>query len=177
MKKYTWHWWSCKLYHWPKRWLYQHIGFDSWHTFKYWLCTPSNRQFIRNTPRSYIDRDHRLLHCMFSILCDFIEREYIRTNWDDYVKWVKQSWKIGCNKNHPDYDEYNGVPKHQYQSALVFDKLYKWYNSVNWDDTDDYAKFEKDQNWEAWSERERQFEDVCERNMQLLCRHYQSMWT
>lgn len=36
---------------------------------------PHNVQRIRNTPRSWNDRSERIIHCVFSMLCDFVEGE------------------------------------------------------------------------------------------------------
>lgn len=150
-------------YYWKiKRWCYNNLGFDSLSTFMYWLRTPSNKLTIRNIPRSWCDRDNRLFHACFTILCDFIEKEYGH-EWKEYVDWCIK----GQSHNYtlPDY-----IPKHQRDAAIIFDQLYTWYNTIDWNDPVPCPQIE-------WYTKEQEFEKLRDRNLELLMKHRNQLWT
>ena len=115
-------------------------------------------------PRYYFDKDTILFHCCFELLCRFIENEYTYRKWPEYVKWCEE-----CQSD--DYTKDDFMPKHQRESSLVFDKLYKWYTSINWEDPVPYD------DTSTWAKRDDDFWDLCQTNLELLVKHRGSMWT
>ena len=96
------------------------------------IFTPSNKLHIRNLTRDWHDRDVRILHANFSILCDFVEKEY-----------------GGLDKLEEDIKYFEDRPAEDNWGAHLPEKkemvaLYKWYNSINWNDycsdTPEYTK-------------------------------------
>jgi hypothetical protein len=65
----------------------EELYYENWYSFRMkwvnpwyypirdWIF-PHNELKIRNIPRSWSDRDERLFHAVFSILCDFVEKEH-----------------------------------------------------------------------------------------------------
>lgn len=83
---------------------------------------PHNVQKIRNCPRSWNDRSERVIHCVFSMLSDFIEKEC--GGIEEFRKQVKAGL---AQKGQPDY--WVG-----YETEADMVDLYEWYHGVNWKD-------------------------------------------
>ena len=75
------------------------------------IFKPYNRIKVRNCPRTWTDQDNILFHGMFSVLCDFIERE--NKDWQERIKNTEDLW---------------------YKANNILNDLYVWYNSVDWND-------------------------------------------
>ena len=103
--------------------------YDAWN---YRTFSPSNRMRLRNTPRHWVDRDHRLFHASFTVLCDFVESE------KDGVDQIEQ--EIVELQNEQDLQ---GVHD-QIATLQKIVELYRWYTSTDWDDPvpldDEYYK-------------------------------------
>jgi hypothetical protein len=111
-------------------------------------------------------------------MCEFVEKEH--DGWKEYVKWVKES---------------TDIPSHQYETAIVTDKLYNWYTSIDWKDPiawpdglggscikeipilDEDGKVtsykwessrseEEEQKVDDWIKKSREFEHLCQRNLE-----------
>lgn len=95
---------------------------------------PHNVQKIRNTPRSWNDRSERVVHCVFSMLCDFVEYEH--DGRDDFADYVLQT----------------GCPVH----AEVL-TCYDWYTKRDWDEP--FGMEWSKENSDAYFEAERKFEE------------------
>lgn len=98
----------------------------------YWIFTPSNLLTLRNVPRSWVDRDYRLLHANFSILCDFIEKE--RGGADGLLRDIE--WRRGLQKKPTEEGcEWEKTNDCRWLKAdLYFYRLYTWYNGIDWND-------------------------------------------
>lgn len=106
----------------------------------YWawsLVKPHNIQRIRNVPRTWNDRSERLPHAVFSMLCDFVERECdgidklearVKAGWE-YADKIKAECEAG---GYPLENSTYPLLKHQYDAEGAFCEIYRWYNAVNW---------------------------------------------
>lgn len=104
-------------------------------TLRQIIFNPSNKLHIRNLTRDWHDRNIRILHANFSILCDFVEKEYggIEKLEEDIQYWESQ----------PGDDNFGThIPEKKEMVAL-----YKWYNSIDWNnyctDTPEYTKMQE----------------------------------
>ena len=120
-----------------------------------WVFAPYNRLRVRNLPRSYMDRDQTMMHAMFSVLCDFIERECDGA--DGMRKDVEWRRKEGDGWAEPN-------------AELL--RIYEWYCGVDWDDPSDFAKDD-----EEWFDRDKEFNKACEDNLASLLKYRGYMWT
>lgn len=154
-----------------------------------WLFRPYNQLHIRNAPRSYMDKDYLMFHACFTLLCNFVEREFTRTPFNEYVKWCEEEWAKPVNEF-----GYKDMPEHQYESAVLFKELYDWYTGIDWNNPvpgpGDHAGWDltpdgfKNKNtpkqqeaWDSWHKREDEFHKLCQTNLERLVAHRQSMWT
>lgn len=93
---------------------------------------PHNVLKLRNCPRCWTDRSERLVHAIFSMLCDFVEKE-----------------KDGREKFAADIAESTTPTEHwtpsEYEIRMIADQdetdkeilaLYDWYMGHNWEDPD-----------------------------------------
>jgi hypothetical protein len=96
-----------------------------WRT-RYRYTTPSNRLKIRNVGAGWVDRNDRLFHANFTILCDFIEQER------DGALAMRQH-VIHC-KRQARKDPQDVRAQFEYQQNLQFLRLYRWYVSINWNE-------------------------------------------
>lgn len=95
----------------------------SWfYQFTQFAFTPSNKLTIKNIPRSWVDRDMRLFHAVFTILCDYIELEH--DNHKQYVEWLEVK-----------KEEDNSLIL-QWSNAYDTQKLYNWYINIDWNEYD-----------------------------------------
>lgn len=83
---------------------------------------PHNVLRIRNTPRSWNDRSERVIHTVFSMLCDFVEKEE-----GGCTAFSEKIQKGLALKGTEDY--WSGV-----EIDLQILELYNWYNSIDWND-------------------------------------------
>lgn len=149
------------------------------------IFKPYNRIKVRNCPRTWTDRDNILFHGMFSVLCDFIERE--NKNWEEKIKDTESGW---------------------HETNNILNNLYVWYNSVDWDKPvpiseefsqamrggtstiqhDGYSIWEIDDEYavngktyrqlsDEYNNQKIQFEELKKRNMKLLVDYYDYLWT
>lgn len=91
--------------------------------WKYSFFTPSNVLKIRNVPKEWVDRDDRLFHACFSLLCDFIELE------SGGISEYKQGIALLQKENTEDSGTRTSRQIRE-QSALA--DLYDWYNGIDW---------------------------------------------
>lgn len=154
-----------ELYYIWRRFRNEYLSYRKWRN---WLFYPSNVLKIRNVPRTWCDRDQRLFHANFTILCDFIEKEHHgKKKFDDYVAWCTKEWE-DCGGENQDYDKTGKMfPKHQYEDAITYKKLYDWYTSIDWENVWDFDDFKE----------ECAFNELCHNNLKLLIDCYGGMWT
>lgn len=81
---------------------------------------PHNRLRIRNTPRSWNDRSERIIHAVFSMLCDYIERE------EGGIAAFSEKVQEGLSRKGTD-DYWPGTDR-----RLLMLELYNWYNAIDW---------------------------------------------
>lgn len=82
-----------------------------WRRTKFLWFTPANKLNIRNVPKSWTDRDDIMFHAIFTIICDFVEKEY-----------------GGRDELAEDAENENAKPQ---QVILA---IYDWYNEIDWSD-------------------------------------------
>lgn len=166
-------------------------------TYKWF--TPSNRLVLRNVEAGWVDRDDRLFHAMFTILCDFVEKEMDGPQ--KFRKILKKTQKDA--KNDPK-DVHLQV---YYERMRILYSLYNWYTRIDWQDpvpeSAEYSKMISETTYgtievsvgvhqlkidtpnpaEYASERKihamkvQQFAENKRRRMHQLVRVYDSLWT
>ena len=170
---------------WTHRWDAAHYFVQRWNNLYYvprsWLF-PYNRLVVRNVPRTYSDPVNRLPHAMFSLLCEYVEREYgPRRPFDEYVADARKSvaeyeaWKAAGNDGYPPNSMYGG-----YAVAVIeLSDLYYWYKGINWDDPVGTPRDDAPQpEWDSWCER---LDNLIEKDLPAKCKHLidnmGAMWT
>lgn len=134
---------------------------------------PNNVVVVRNTDKSWNDRDHRLLHCVFSVLCDFVELEQGGSK--EYEKTIKETFEYSKDeKNHC-----QEMCKLQAEDDQKILDLYVWYNSINWKDPNpyDFSDVNNPEKCRQQLDKEEVFYNLCtEKAKQVLdLRH--RLWT
>lgn len=133
-------------------WINEHLV-DPWWIPVHNVFKPHNVQRVRNTPRSWNDRSERIVHCVFSMLCDFVEREC-----GGEVKFRTQVEKHGDPKD----------------AELL--ALYDWYTKRDWTNTPFGMKHPVDRShdseesqaaWTAYFDAEAAFE---QEQTEMACR-------
>lgn len=165
----------------------------------YKLFTPSNKLLLRNVGNGWIDRDERMFHAMFTILCEFVEKEL---DGPEKLRKILRKMRKTIKNNANDAGFAN-----QYHAMRTFYRLYRWYNTVNWDnpvvESPEYSKLISETTFstvelnhgvhqlkidnpkpaEYASERQihalkiEKFEQLRQQRMHQLVRVYRSMWT
>ena len=91
-----------------------------WDRMVYCTFSPSNKIKLRNVHRGFVDRDARMFHASFTLLCEYVERE-----WDGLenllasIAETPNSLRARGNK--------------------TLAELYEWYNSVDWENHVPYS--------------------------------------
>ena len=196
--------------------------FTKWQQYVYILFTPANKLTIRNIPREFVDRDERMLHANFSILCDFIELEYDGVEKfenlinAEIAEIEKLEMNLASKNMELAYDEdrernYIKSRKEGLKVDQTLLSLYNWYNDINWKDsvpeTEEYKEAMDKVEYQSapvagspgmhtmqrtgdpkdiakvmelsieHSEREDAFERICQKNLELLIKHRNVLWT
>jgi len=163
--KWTWYWFEEKF---VKPW------YIPVHNFFY----PHNVQKIRNCPRSWNDRSECVFHCVFSMLCDFIEREEGGRN--NVFEGIE---------NHREYlaellarEENNNMARgeaamltHQIERETEQLRLYDWYMGVNWNEPVGFPWSEERS--EEYFAAQDVFEELCQENLLSAIKTRQGWWT
>lgn len=170
------------------RWIYR--------TFR-----PSNRLIIRNITKNWIDRDVRLFHANFTIVCDFVDQEMGgESGIERYVTSLRREVKTTTDQQEQTMLKSNAS---DYQKIL---ELYRWYNSINWQNpvpfTPEYSKMIEQAEYlttptehgayrlqinhpdkQAFARaradqalREQQFEKLKFSQLQQICKIYHRLW-
>lgn len=142
-------WWAETRHTINRRWI------NPWYyPIRDWF-KPHNVQKIRNTPRSWTDRSDRLLHLVFSTLCDFVEREVC-----DYTTGARGREGLVARLVWLKADsETNPYVAPQYEAEAETLALYDWYMGVNWTCPDGIDWSKEDPSVPGTSERIRKMED------------------
>lgn len=119
------HWWLEYRYRFRQRWIHP------WYYPIKDYFFPHNVLKIRNTPRSWNDRSERVVHAVFSMLADYLERE--KGGREEFAK------KIADVRAYADEKERQGnewEPKqcrYQADNDAEILAIYDWYMSVDWE--------------------------------------------
>lgn len=106
---------------------------------------PHNIQKIRNVPRTWNDRSERLLHCVFSMLCDFVEREV-------YDYGTKKHGRDGLIARLAWLKIDDGNTRDHYDREMELLRLYDWYTSRDWKNEPAGMKQPSGKDQEQWDE-------------------------
>lgn len=98
---------------------------------------PHNVVKCQSLPRSWNDRDERILHCCFQILTDFIEQEQ---PW-----WMKENWTSIKNSMDAEYaDEVSQLKRLYYWWKFVYVKKYLEQEEIFLKETDIVKLYEQE---------------------------------
>lgn len=106
------------------------------------LIHPNNIQRIRNVDRSWNDRSERIIHCVFSMLCDFVETEHGGVQ--RFRDKIEKNWSYARNNHLVLTRDDPGLLRsleNQYKTCTLICDLYDWYNSIDWKNCDEYSDF------------------------------------
>lgn len=94
---------------------------------------PHNVLKIRNMPKSFVDKDEKVFHCVFSVLCDFVEKEHHGPEkYKEYIDMLGVFTEEQKNeKNNEIWIEHSKRQAIEHQKVL---DLYNWYISIDWKD-------------------------------------------
>jgi hypothetical protein len=95
-----------------------------WRRTHYRLFTPSNILRLRNVERGWIDRNDRFFHAMFTVLCDFVEKEH------DGAAGLRKN--IAFLKKATAKDPNDAIAARNLRENVAFLRLYRWYTSIDW---------------------------------------------
>jgi hypothetical protein len=82
---------------------------------------------LRNTPREWVDRDHRFFHATFTILCDFVENEF--NGVDGLHRYITSARK---QINETSTDAQNQMVQQSIDAHAKMLELYNWYQEIDW---------------------------------------------
>ena len=98
--------------------------YDAWN---YRTFSPSNRLRLRNTPRSWVDRDHRFFHAAFTVFLDFVEYEA-----DGVAGLQQRVSRLREYAAEQTIDDATINAQKDIQVCVKMIELYEWYTSINW---------------------------------------------
>lgn len=140
---------------------------DPWYHPVKSIFFPHNIQKIRNVPRTWTDRCNSSFHMIFSMFCDYVEKEI-------YCYATKTYGRDGLVARIDDNKDKDGW--YEVEKEMLY--LYDWYTQKNWKDPYyGMSYLQTRENSNKYFDEQLKFEEECQENLVRLVKTRQYWWS
>lgn len=143
---------------------------------------PHNVLKLRNCPRGWMDRSEQFPHAVFSLICDFVEkenggREKFADGIEGHKKYLAEV-KATTTLEH-DKDPEIIILTSQIKSETTVLEIYDWYLKVDWEDPEgiNWETVDVDKDLEVIRQKEEQWDKDLKSMLMKAIEIHRCLWT